>query len=184
MSRWIPTKHIVGRKILTDEETVVLVTEYLITGSDSLRDQLIIGHVQLVTGLASSFMSQYPTVGDEFFDAGLVALVVAVSRFPLINRDNNIGPYIRSCVRNSMLDLLRAKKILQVSEERLEKVPNRETVCFIDFLDACTPDEERLIDLLCTGYTVSEAADELKCSKSHIYSVIIPSIERKISNGC
>ena len=95
---------------------------------DGAFDELVRRYTPMMRKVISGFGSQFADY-SELFSEACVALHMAASRFDLAQSDVTFGLYARICVRNRMLDLLRAAEFdRNVSSLDVELMPESDSV--------------------------------------------------------
>lgn len=94
---------------------------------DEAFDELVRRYTPMMRKVISSFDSQHDF--DELFAEACVALHRAVQRYDLEQSEVTFGLYARICVRNRIVDLLRAADAVQnISDCDVEQISDDESV--------------------------------------------------------
>lgn len=92
---------------LSETEKLILVQRLRmsIPGTDSYKlitDKLIEGHIGLTISIVGRYANYLPKKTDDMLGVGLLALTEAVNDYQEAAKDNNITPYIVSCIHGKI----------------------------------------------------------------------------------
>lgn len=91
MRIWIPIKE-------EEVENVEFLVNNLRKGDQSVIDKILKAHIRLTVSIASKYASKVKSNSDEIVSAALYGLFHAIYKAPEKLKDNNIAPWIASCV--------------------------------------------------------------------------------------
>mgnify|MGYP003510852772 CR=1 FL=1 len=172
---------------LSDHEVEVITDTYRKTGDVAARDKLILSHMPL----ALSYMKRSGFNGFtkyEFLSELFYALVDGVTKAQTKLYDNNITPYLKSCLRNqaikyrSRLPLIRVPrdayalgfrppKIKTLRPEHCRTPTDRNDLLEFVFSHAKEITETQILLGLIEGKNYEEIGDELGLTRSRISQI-------------
>lgn len=172
---------------LSDEEVEKITAEYRLTGSQELRDKLILSHMPL----ALRYMQQTVYRGFtrfEYLSELFYALVDGVTKAQKNLVDNNITPYLKSCLKSqatryrSRLPLIRVPrkaysvgfrppKIKVLRPEHCQTQNSRDDLLEFVFSNAQEVVETEIIIGLIEGKNYEEIGQDLGLSRARISQI-------------
>lgn len=104
-----------------EQEDLETLVEHWREGDLTARDSIIKHNMRLIVTMARTMASQRGCthIIDELISVGLLELCQSVHRFARVSTDNNIIPYVRSCVRFRMHDCTCRLSVMRISERTL-----------------------------------------------------------------
>lgn len=179
---------------LSDSDVETITDEYRRTGEITLRDKLILSHMPL----AWSYMQRSGLAGFtkyEYLSELFYALVDGVTKAHTALRDNNITPYLKSCLKNqsikyrSRLPLIRVPrdayavgfrppKIKALRPEHCRTPTDRSDLMEFVFSNAKEITETQIVLGLIEGKNYEEIGSDLGLSRARISQIAAGMRER------
>lgn len=100
------------------EQKVIL----LRSGDKSVVDDIAVSHLGLVISIVGRYVSFFPKQADDLMGVGQLKLVECINNFSVNGKDNNITPYIITCIHGALgVFLQRDNRLIKLKSNDYKK---------------------------------------------------------------
>jgi len=182
------------------EEELHAKTEAHKQGDDSVKDDLILGHVRLTLQICGGYVGRYPHKKDDIVSAAMLGLVKAVDRAREHLDHDNISGYITLKIHSHISDYLKNDKLIRGPADLVPytmSIANRsmdqdageyyndaenvvlppqydeDDIIINDFLNQLPGMQRKIVELKLMSYTNNEIAKRLGVSTGYIWQILL-----------
>ena len=202
--------HPLGRSDLPNqmpEEELHAKVEAYKQGDDSVKEDLILGHMRLTLQICGGYINRYPYKKNDIVSAAMLGLVKAVDWSRTRLKNGNIAGYITTTVHSHISNFLRTDKLIKgncnlvpytikissikYDEENWREYYNEaeatllppqydeDDIMVTDLINQFLIWEQKIIKMKLQGYTNTEIAKRLGVSKEWIGQSLVK-IQKKL----
>jgi len=168
-------------------------------GNDSVKEDLILGHMRLTLQICGGYVGRYPHKKNDIVSSAMLGLVEAVNRTRTHIKHNNISAYITTKIHSHIYEFLRTDKLIRgnynlvpytimllktlwdeeneyYNEAESDSLPpqyDEDTIVVTDLINQFTSQQQEIIKMKLESYTNVEIAKRLGVSSEYIRQILL-----------